>query len=110
MADYADIELTCRDCSAPFTFTAGQQEFFYNKGLTNQPSRCKECQTARKQAMGGGGGGHGGGWSSGGKGGYGGGYGGGKGGDRGGSSGCFKCGAPDHWSRECPQGGGAGSW
>ena len=42
-------------------------------------------------------------------GGYGGGYGGGKGGGGGGKgSGCFKCGAQDHWSRECPQGGGGG--
>eukprot|EP00668_Euglena_longa_P043316 GGOE01057501.1.p2 GENE.GGOE01057501.1~~GGOE01057501.1.p2 ORF type:complete len:110 (-),score=28.16 GGOE01057501.1:105-395(-) len=94
MAGYSDIELTCRDCSAPFTFSAGQQEFFANKGFDNQPSRCKDCQTARKQAGGGG---------------YGGGsYGGGKGGGKGGS-GCFKCGAQDHWSRECPQGGGGGS-
>ena len=56
---YSDIELTCRDCSMPFTFTAGQQEFFATKGFDNQPSRCKDCQSARKQAMGGGGGGYG---------------------------------------------------
>eukprot|EP00668_Euglena_longa_P018868 GGOE01023518.1.p2 GENE.GGOE01023518.1~~GGOE01023518.1.p2 ORF type:complete len:141 (-),score=30.87 GGOE01023518.1:454-834(-) len=124
---YSDVELTCRDCNSPFTFTAGQQEFFASKGFGNQPSRCKECQTAFKQSMGTGGG-FGGGYS-GGKGGYGGssgygggyggsggygggfngGYGGGKGGGKGGSSGCFKCGSPDHWSRECPQ-GGAGGW
>jgi len=75
---YYDKELTCRDCGAGFTFTAGQQEFFASKGLDNEPSRCKECQSAKK--------------AKGGKGG----------------NGCFKCGASDHWSRECPIGGGGG--
>eukprot|EP00667_Euglena_gracilis_P024331 EG_transcript_27954 len=109
MSYYNDIELTCRDCSAPFTFTSGQQEFFASKGLTNQPSRCKECQSSRKAA---GGGGYGGGGGSYGGGSYGGGKGKGGGGGGGGGkgSGCFKCGASDHWSRECPQGGGGGGW
>jgi len=32
---YYDKELTCRDCGAGFTFTAGQQEFFASKGFEN---------------------------------------------------------------------------
>ena len=64
---YVDKNLTCRDCSAPFVFSAGQQEFFAEKGFENEPSRCKACQTAKKQAAG-----DGGGWGGGG-GGYGGG-------------------------------------
>ena len=64
---YVDKNLTCRDCSAPFVFSAGQQEFFAEKGFENEPSRCKECQTAKKNTAGGGGG-----WGGGG-GGYGGG-------------------------------------
>jgi CxxC-x17-CxxC domain-containing protein len=45
---YADKTLTCRDCGWTFTFTAGEQEFFAQKGFTNYPSRCAECRAARK--------------------------------------------------------------
>jgi CxxC-x17-CxxC domain-containing protein len=76
---YADKTLTCRDCGTQFTFTAGEQEFYDQKGFTNAPSRCPDCRSARK-ASGGGGGGRGG-YSSrdsyGGGGGGGGSYGGG---------------------------------
>ena len=114
MSGYVDQNLSCRDCGAGFVWTAGQQEFFAEKGFENPPSRCKDCQSAKKAAGGGGGGwgggGGGGGWGGGGGGGkgFGGGGKGGKGG--GGGGGCFKCGASDHWSRECPQGGGGGQW
>ncbi|MBS1416514.1 MAG: cytochrome C551 [Clostridia bacterium] len=43
-----DIELKCRDCGEKFTFTAGEQEFYQQKGFTNQPTRCPECRKARK--------------------------------------------------------------
>jgi CxxC-x17-CxxC domain-containing protein len=72
----ADQVLHCRDCGVDFTWTAGEQEFYASRGLTNPPGRCPECRTARK-AMGGGrsggGGGGGGGGGYGGRGGYGGG-------------------------------------
>ncbi len=45
---YADRTLTCRDCGNPFTFTQGEQEFFAQKGFTNEPGRCPECRAARK--------------------------------------------------------------
>jgi CxxC-x17-CxxC domain-containing protein len=45
---YQDRILTCRDCGREFTFTAGEQEFFASKGLTNAPSRCPECRKARR--------------------------------------------------------------
>jgi CxxC-x17-CxxC domain-containing protein len=54
---YADKTLTCRDCSNPFTFTEGEQEFFAQKGFTNEPGRCPECRAANKAQRGGGGGG-----------------------------------------------------
>ena len=54
---YADKTLTCRDCSNPFTFTEGEQEFFAQKGFTNEPSRCPECRAANKGRRSGGGGG-----------------------------------------------------
>jgi len=54
---YTDESLTCVDCSAPFTFTKGEQEFFASKGFTNKPNRCPDCRAARKAQRGGGGGG-----------------------------------------------------
>ena len=51
---YADESLTCTDCSAPFTFSAGEQEFFASKGFQNKPSRCPDCRAARKSQKGGG--------------------------------------------------------
>ena len=72
---YTDETLNCVDCSAPFTFSTGEQEFFASKGFTNKPNRCVDCRAARKAQSGTGGGGSS--YSSGGGGGYGGG-----GGDR----------------------------
>ena len=48
---YQDRILTCRDCGQDFTFTAGEQEFFASKGLTNAPSRCPECRKARRNSQ-----------------------------------------------------------
>ena len=45
---YTDKTLACRDCGTNFTFTAGEQEFYANKGLLNPPSRCSSCRSARK--------------------------------------------------------------
>jgi len=45
---YRDRLLTCRDCGNDFTFTAGEQEFYASKGLTNSPSRCPGCRAARR--------------------------------------------------------------
>ena len=61
-----DKTLTCRDCSMTFTFTVGEQEFFQERGLTNEPRRCPSCRKSRKVDRDGGysGGGGGGGGSS----------------------------------------------
>src|SRR5262249_50070217 len=82
---YADKTLTCRDCGMDFVFTTGEQEFYAQKGFTNEPTRCPSCRQARKS--GGGRDSYGGGRESYGGGGdsYGGGrdsYGGGRGGQR----------------------------
>ena len=42
-----DQELTCDDCSATFTFTEGEQEFYASKNLS-APKRCKNCRQSRK--------------------------------------------------------------
>lgn len=46
---YEDKVLTCRDCGNEFTFTASEQEFYAEKGFTNEPGRCPECRAVRKQ-------------------------------------------------------------
>jgi CxxC-x17-CxxC domain-containing protein len=51
---YADKPLTCRDCGTPFTFTSGEQEFFAQKGFTNEPGRCPTCRAARRSQRSGG--------------------------------------------------------
>ena len=43
-----DKILTCKDCNANFTFTVGEQQFYAEKGFTNEPARCPECRKARK--------------------------------------------------------------
>jgi CxxC-x17-CxxC domain-containing protein len=45
---FTDKTLICRDCKQNFTFTAGEQEFYANKGLQNEPVRCTSCRSARK--------------------------------------------------------------
>ncbi|MEE8336937.1 MAG: zinc-ribbon domain containing protein [Dehalococcoidia bacterium] len=45
---YTDRELNCRDCSAAFVFTGGEQEFYSSKGLQNDPVRCPSCRAQRK--------------------------------------------------------------
>ena len=54
---YADKTITCRDCGTDFVFTAGEQEFYAQKGFTNEPTRCPSCRQQRK-ARGGSGGGY----------------------------------------------------
>lgn len=53
---FADKTLTCRDCGTQFVFTAGEQEFYANKGFANEPTRCPSCRQARKASGGMGGG------------------------------------------------------
>ncbi len=47
MGQYADKTMTCRDCGKQFTFTAGEQEFYAQRGFS-EPARCGECRQARK--------------------------------------------------------------
>lgn len=43
-----DKTLTCKDCGATFTFTVGEQQFYAEKGFTNEPARCPDCRKAKK--------------------------------------------------------------
>lgn len=45
-----DKVLKCKDCGAEFVFTAGEQEFYAAKGFQNEPVRCRDCRSKRRQA------------------------------------------------------------
>lgn len=47
---YEDKTLVCKDCGNEFIFTEGEQEFYAEKGFTNEPQRCKSCRDARKMS------------------------------------------------------------
>lgn len=47
---YEDKTLVCKECGNEFVFTAGEQEFYAEKGLVHEPQRCKSCRDARKNA------------------------------------------------------------
>src|SRR5258708_4667316 len=49
-----DQTLVCRDCNQEFVFTVGEQEFRGSHNLTNSPTRCPSCRSARKAQAGGG--------------------------------------------------------
>jgi CxxC-x17-CxxC domain-containing protein len=70
MASSEDKSITCVDCGEEFLFTAGEQAFYRERGLTNEPTRCKSCREKRK-ASGVGRGAHPGGAGGGGGGGFG---------------------------------------
>ena len=42
-----DKTITCRDCSSDFEFSAGEQEFYAEKELS-EPQRCKDCRAKKK--------------------------------------------------------------
>lgn len=45
---FQDLTLQCRECSAEFTWTTGEQAFFQEKGLLNQPQRCPSCRANKR--------------------------------------------------------------
>jgi CxxC-x17-CxxC domain-containing protein len=51
---YNDKTIACKDCGQEFTFTTSEQEFYAEKGFTNEPQRCKSCRVARKNNSSGG--------------------------------------------------------
>lgn len=49
---FTDKPITCRECGTSFLFTAGEQQFYAQKGFTNEPGRCPECRAARRASGG----------------------------------------------------------
>ena len=47
---FEDKTLVCKDCGKEFVWTAGEQEFYAERGFENEPKRCKDCRAAMKGA------------------------------------------------------------
>ncbi len=45
---FEDKSIQCSDCGREFTHSAEDQEFFQEKGFTNEPKRCPDCRQKRK--------------------------------------------------------------
>ena len=48
--EFQDRTLVCKDCGKEFTFTAGEQEFYKEKGFENDPVRCRDCRSKRRRS------------------------------------------------------------
>lgn len=48
---FEDKTLRCRECGQDFIFSAGEQEFYQQRGLLNEPGRCPACRAAHRAAM-----------------------------------------------------------
>ena len=44
-----DKILICVECNEEFVFTVGAQEYFLERGITEDPKRCKFCYMALKK-------------------------------------------------------------
>lgn len=49
---FEDKTLTCKECGKEFIFSAGEQEFYQEKGFENEPARCRDCRNKRKHGNG----------------------------------------------------------
>ena len=45
---HQDKTLVCQDCGKDFVFTAAEQDFYAEKGFTNEPKRCSDCRKIKK--------------------------------------------------------------
>lgn len=45
---YEDKVLICVECGKEFIWTAGEQEFYAERGFQNEPKRCPECRKSHK--------------------------------------------------------------
>jgi CxxC-x17-CxxC domain-containing protein len=51
---FEDKVLVCVDCGKEFIWTAGEQEFYAERGFQNEPKRCPDCRKNRKSQRNGG--------------------------------------------------------
>jgi CxxC-x17-CxxC domain-containing protein len=45
---YEDKKQNCVQCGKPFVFSAGEQQFFDQKGFSSPPRRCPDCRKLRR--------------------------------------------------------------
>ncbi len=48
-APYETRVLICMDCHEEFVFTIAAQQYFAERGITDDPKRCKACHFAHKR-------------------------------------------------------------
>lgn len=48
---FKDKTIACKECGQDFVFTAGEQEFYKEKGFDNEPTRCKDCRAKKKASF-----------------------------------------------------------
>ena len=48
-AKFEDIKGICRDCNSEFTWTAGEQGFYEDKGFSEGPKSCLDCRRKAKK-------------------------------------------------------------
>ena len=46
---FEDRALECRTCGGVFMFSSGEQMFFNERGLANDPVRCPSCRAMRRR-------------------------------------------------------------
>jgi CxxC-x17-CxxC domain-containing protein len=46
--ELADKNMTCTECGGPFVFTAGEQQFYQEKGFQHEPRRCRDCRSRKR--------------------------------------------------------------
>ncbi len=46
---YEDKTLVCKECGS--CFSAGEQEFYAERGFQNEPQRCKACRDAPQECI-----------------------------------------------------------
>ncbi len=50
-SEHPDRTIKCVDCNEYFIWTSGEQAFFHDKGLKNEPKRCKPCKQAKNERL-----------------------------------------------------------
>lgn len=45
---FVDRDVLCLSCGVMFVFSAGEQQFFHEKGFVNEPKHCKQCKAKRQ--------------------------------------------------------------
>jgi CxxC-x17-CxxC domain-containing protein len=50
--EFKDKSLVCVECHRSFVWTAGEQLFFHDRRLRNEPKRCRDCKGRRPERVG----------------------------------------------------------